>query len=212
MKDYLSALRHGFSGLLKFSGRDDSVTFWSYAATIVFLGMIAMTAGTIPSMMESMTKMHEFAMENPDQATVRQGPGSYSVTIEGNHPELMPDIDGMIGFIALTSAIIVVLLAASVCRRLHDTGLKGYWGLLPLPFLIIGTSMMPDVFENFGSGEEPDLSNFFLLFFNNLLYLASLGLLLFLLLRKSVPDPTDQDKMENSQDTRPKVARRISDK
>ena len=193
MRDYLAALKNGFCGLFRFSGRDGSVLFWSYAATIIFLGMVLMIAGMIPAISESMTKMQEFAMQNPDQVTIQHGPGRYSISVEGNHPELMPDIRGMAAFAFAVIGAMLILLAAAVCRRLHDTGLRGFWGLIPIPFLFIGFSLMPGLFENFGSEGELETGKFFLIFFNNILYLASLGLLFFLLLRKSVADPENEE-------------------
>jgi uncharacterized membrane protein YhaH (DUF805 family) len=41
----------------------------------------------------------------------------------------------MIRWVGLLTIPVVLLLAAAVVRRLHDRGLSGAWGLLPLPFL-----------------------------------------------------------------------------
>ena len=188
MRGYLLALKHGFTGVFRFSGRDGSVLFWSYAATILFLAVLTMMAGMIPVMAESMAKMQEFAVQNPEQVTIQHGPNSYSISVHGNHPGLFPDMSGFIEFTAIVSGATAILLAAAVSRRLHDTGLSGFWGLIPVPFLVLGFGLMPDVFEDFGSTDEPDMGKFFLMFFNNLLYIGSLGLLLFLLIRKSKAD------------------------
>jgi uncharacterized membrane protein YhaH (DUF805 family) len=65
-----------------------------------------------------------------------------------------------------------------VTRRLHDRGKGGYWGLPTAIFLVIGLVAMPRVFDNFAhSAGEPDMRLFELMFLNNLLYLASLAVL-----------------------------------
>jgi uncharacterized membrane protein YhaH (DUF805 family) len=81
--------------------------------------------------------------------------------------------------------VVVALLAAAVTRRLHDSGRRGFWGLPPVIFLAVGLSLFPRIFQNMLSGQmTPDtLKVFGLMFANNMLYLASLGLLVFLLVR-----------------------------
>jgi uncharacterized membrane protein YhaH (DUF805 family) len=78
----------------------------------------------------------------------------------------------------------VGLLAAAVSRRLHDSGRRAYWGLMPLPFLLFGLTAFPAMMTQMTASGEPDLSLFFLLFFNNLLYMVALvSLIVFLALR-----------------------------
>lgn len=59
----------------------------------------------------------------------------------------------------------------------------------PVAFLLIGLVLTPRLFRNFASGPAPDLTLFFLLLANNLLYLVSLLLLIFLLARSGTPGP-----------------------
>jgi uncharacterized membrane protein YhaH (DUF805 family) len=135
----------------------------------------------LPEMSASMERMQRFAEEHPDQATVEQGPGSYSITIHGHHPELMPDFSRMMSLIVVGFVVIIFLLAAAVVRRLHDRGKSGAWGLMPIPFIVFASVAMPMLFNQFSQGGTPDLSLFFALFFNNMLYLASLVFLIVLL-------------------------------
>jgi uncharacterized membrane protein YhaH (DUF805 family) len=87
-------------------------------------------------------------------------------------------------------ALAVLLLAAAVTRRLHDRGRRGWWGLAPLPFLVVGMTVFPRLFKTTLAGEmTPDSMRLFgLMFANNLLYLGSLGLLIFLLAGASQPN------------------------
>ena len=122
MASYQVGFWDHFRRLASFSGREDRASFWPYAAFVFGLSMVGMFAVMIPAMAESMRKMQNFAAEHPDQATVTSGPGQYSISIEGNHPELMPDTGGMITAISIILLIAVMLYAAAVVRRLHDRG------------------------------------------------------------------------------------------
>jgi len=174
-------------GLLSFSGREGRKPFWIWAALNLVLSMAMMAAVMVPTMIDMFSRIERFADEHPEQVTRTYGPGSYSIRIEGDHPELMPDFSGMIGWIGLGTMLSVILLAAAVVRRLHDSGRSGVWGLLPLPFLTAGMVMMPRLFDQFAAGPEPDLGIFFAVFLNNLAYLAALGVLIVLLALRGTP-------------------------
>lgn len=182
------SIGHNLAGLVRFSGRDARETFWPYALVLFGLSLVAMALVFIPSFVETMTRMQRFAAEHPELTTVTRGPGSTSMQIRGSHPELMPDFTGAMNGMTAVALIFAALVAAAVTRRLHDRGSTGAWGLLPLLFLVIGAVLMPGEMQGFRTG-APNLAGFFLLFFNNLLYLASLGWLLFLLARDGTAGP-----------------------
>lgn len=46
--------------------------------------------------------------------------------------------DQSIIWMSVVTIVAIASLAAAVARRLHDRGLSGGWGLLPLPFLALG--------------------------------------------------------------------------
>ncbi|OJY53445.1 DUF805 domain-containing protein [Sphingomonas sp. 67-41] len=180
-------IAHNLQRLTRFSGRDTRETFWPYAVTLLVLALAASALVAMPPMLETMAKMQRFAVEHPDQATVRQGPGSYSIQIQGSHPELMPDLHGMLPGMAIILLVFVALVAAAVVRRLHDRGTSGAWALPPLVFLAIGMALTPRLLDVRHGG--PDLSLLPLLFVNNLLYLAALGWLAILLMRDGTIGP-----------------------
>lgn len=190
----LNLIRYNLTNLLNFSGRDSRADFWPYVAFVVGIMFVGMMAIMVPMMADLFGKMRQFAAAHPDQATVESGPGTYSISIQGNHPELMPDMTAITGGFSIVCLAVICLLAAAVVRRLHDRGKSGAWGLMPLPFLATGFAMMPKIFA------EPvsDMTLFNALFFNNLVYLASLGLLIAFLAGESEktenrygPPPTD---------------------
>lgn len=165
--------------LVKFSGRETRAKFWPWAGIVIGLTFLGSFATLAPMMARSMAKMQQFAREHPDQATITSGQGEYHISIEGHHPELMPDFTAFADAMEGIAAIAIVLLAAAVARRLHDTGRTAAWGLLPLPFLFFGFAQMVGLV----SGQEPNMDLFSLLFLNNLCYLGALGLLVLLLSR-----------------------------
>ena len=183
MNLFVDSVRNGFTGLLRFSGRDPAGRFWPYVGVVIALFFVTAAATMTPIMSGTFARMQTFAAEHPDQATVTQGPGSYSIQIHGDHPELMPDMKPFFSVMQVGCALAVLLLAAAVTRRLHDRGRRGWWGLPPVVFLIGGLALFPRLFQSALSGElSPDSMKLFgLIFANNLLYLGSLGLLIFLL-------------------------------
>ncbi|WP_241217854.1 DUF805 domain-containing protein [Sphingomonas sp. 2R-10] len=156
------------------------------------LNMIAGMAAGVPMVFGIVRNMAAFAAAHPDRATVTSGPGQYSVQIDGPvPPELMLEpMRGFMPVVAIVALLSVLLLAAAVVRRLHDSGRRGWWGLLPLPFLATGLIAMIVVFGRVGfSPAEPDVVPFVVLFLNNILYLAALALLVVQLCRPSDPGP-----------------------
>jgi uncharacterized membrane protein YhaH (DUF805 family) len=183
-----STIGRGLRNMARFSGRDTVSQFWIYAGSVLALAMATWMVVFIPFFAATLTRMQKFAAEHPDQADVVSGPGSYSVTIHGNHPELMPDIAGLMAPLVVIIAISVILLAAAVTRRLHDRDWRGYWGVPALIFLAIGMAIMPTFFDSFSksvnAAQEPDMGMFGLLFLNNLLYLGSLAVLVIQLVQR----------------------------
>lgn len=177
----LDILKFHIFNLTSFSGRETRGIFWPYVGMVMILMMAGGMFVMIPFMANTFRKMQHFAIEHPDQVTVQQGPGSYSMQIEGHHPELMPDFGPMIWSMAAVGAVAILFVAAAVARRLHDSGRSGAWGLLPLPFIAFSYVMMPKMM----GGGEPDMGLFFTIFASNLFYLIALCVLVALLVLPS---------------------------
>lgn len=179
------SVRYNLANLLRFGGRESRAVFWPYAAFVFLLSMLAMPAVMIPHFLSFGAQIRDFAASHPDQTTMAQGPGYYSVQINGPtnefHSALSSDFRTMFFSMAVIVVVVVLLVAAAVVRRLHDRGLSGAWGLMPLPFLGYGLYAMPGLF----SMEDIDTSAFFMLFFNNMIYLGTLAALAILLLGPS---------------------------
>jgi uncharacterized membrane protein YhaH (DUF805 family) len=188
-------LREHFAKLLDFKGREDSASFWPYAALVFGIIIVAGMAIFIPMMAHTMRAMQEFAAQHPDQASIASGPGQYSISVSGDHPQFLPG-GAMVAFLAVTFGLAFFLYAAAVVRRLHDRGKSGLWGLMPVPFILYSSVMMPIFFSSVGAGQEPDMTQFFSIFFSNMLYIVTLVALIVMLAGRS--DPT-HNRFDNSE-------------
>lgn len=166
----VESISFNLRNLLNFSGRETRARFWPYAGLVIVLTVVAAYKVMQPEFTASLARMQAFALAHPDQATIKSSGGSYSISIRGFHPELMPDIGAMLPGLGLVAVAAIILLAASVTRRLHDRGRTGWGGLLPLPFLAAGFVMIAKMFTP--QSFEPIL--FAALLANNLIYLGSL--------------------------------------
>lgn len=153
----MSLLGRHLTGLADFSGRENRQPFWLwilivYAAQMV-IGMIIM----IPLMTSWMSSMAPMMQGDPRRFD--------------NHPELvmqmmMPMMRNMMTFAVIMSVIWLVLVAAAVTRRLHDTDRSGWWAapvyaqhvLMPLSYALF----FPKFFEAMGNmrdGMSPEQAN-----------------------------------------------------
>jgi uncharacterized membrane protein YhaH (DUF805 family) len=156
-----------FKRLADFKGREDRGSFWPYAALVYGI----MTAGSFVAMLPLMNSVTSSASQ---------------AASDGN-PPAFPDVGSFFIGIAVMTAVGVLLYAAAVARRLHDGGLSGFWGLMPLPFLVFGMVRMRSVFGSIGSGSEPDMAGFQTIFINNFIYILTVIALIILLARRSDP-------------------------
>ena len=159
-----------FKGLFDFKGREDRASFWPYAAVAFIIVTVVGMIIFVPMMVRSMAAMQEYAARHPDQANITTGPGQYSISVEGHHPEFF-DAGSMAAYLVVTFGLAILLYAAAVTRRLHDRGKSGWWGLMPLPFVIYSSIMMPSVFAGAG---DPNMTLFFSIFVSNMVYIVTL--------------------------------------
>jgi uncharacterized membrane protein YhaH (DUF805 family) len=178
-----------FARLFDFRGSEDRASFWPFAALAFVIIMIAGGLIFVPMMLHSMRAMQDYATQHPDQTTITQGPGQYSISVQGHHPEFFP-METMATYLAVTFGLAILLYAAAVARRLHDRGKSGLWGLLPLPFIIYSSIMMPMLFT---SPEAPNVGLFLSMFLSNLLYMVTLIWLIVMLAGPSSPNASRDD-------------------
>jgi len=177
-----------FTRLFDFKGREDRASFWPYAALVFVIVMVVGMIVLVPMMAHSMEAMQQYAAEHPDQATVTSGPGQYSISVQGNHPEFFDD-RSMVLYLIASFGLSIFLYSGAVVRRLHDRGKSGWWGLMPLPFIIYSTIMIPRVFAS----PAVNINLFFSVFFSNMVYIITLIWLIVWLAGPSEPAPNRYD-------------------
>jgi len=171
-----------FNRLFDFKGKEDRASFWPYAALVFVIVMVIGMIIFVPMMAHSMEAMQQYATEHPDQATIASGPGQYSISVQGNHPEFF-DGQSMALYLVVSFGLSILLYAAAVTCRLHDHGKSGWWGLMPLPFILYSTIMMPRAFAS----PVENMTVFFSIFFSNTFYIITLIVLIVFLASASDP-------------------------
>lgn len=188
MHMFFGMISRGLRKIPTFSGRDSLTQFWMYAGAVLGLAMASWIAVFVPAMVSVFVAMQKFAVEHPDQAEIQSGPGSYSISIQGNHPEFTPDFAGLMAVLSVIVAVSVILLASAVVRRLHDRGKSGFWALPTLILLATSMILAPRLFSEFGKGGEPDMTLFGVMILNNFVYLASGAIVLVQLVQRGSAD------------------------
>jgi uncharacterized membrane protein YhaH (DUF805 family) len=173
MKAIIAAIFYNFRHLTRFSGRDTRAQFWPYAIFLFILQTIISIVMMLPFMAQVMMKSFQLALQHPgsppDQKAITQ-------MMQGT----MADLQSMLMLATpILTALFVILIGAAVTRRLHDRSMTGFWGLMPLPFQIIGMATMPAMFSTWPY--HPNVGLFALLMLNSLLHLAFAILLIVLL-------------------------------
>jgi len=185
-QDMLASVTHNLGNLLSFRGRDDRSTFWPYAALVLLAALIATGAIFLPELWNTLGRIQRFAAEHPDEVTVSEQSGGYSIQFHSFHPELMPDFPRMISGMIPVAVLAVLLLAAAVVRRFRDRGRRAIWGLLPVLFLACGFVFLRRVFIDVAAGHALNIPLIIGVFFNNLFYIVALLLLIWHLAGPSV--------------------------
>jgi uncharacterized membrane protein YhaH (DUF805 family) len=168
---------YNLARLVQFSGRERRRLFWPYAGCVFLLSVAAMNLALTPLLFGEMARLQRFAATHPNQVTVIQGDGGYTVHIHGQHPEFMPDFRGDLVVVAWTTVAVAALLAAAAARRLHDVGRTALWGLTPLPFLAFGFVAFSRLLDQIAAGPVNAgtfMPAFLALFANNVVYLIAL--------------------------------------
>jgi uncharacterized membrane protein YhaH (DUF805 family) len=129
----LGAIKYGLGNLFNFTGRDARQTFWFF---VLFVYLVT-TALTMLAMIPMIANMFSAIFEAASR-------GAPPESVDAMMPALMADMFGSILWVSMGSGIaMIVLLAASLVRRLHDSGMSGWWALAPGAIQVIGLAMLP---------------------------------------------------------------------
>jgi len=185
-------ITHNLSRLTTFTGRDRRAQFWPYAGTLVALYMVTFPLVMMTQMGPMMSNAQAFALAHPEMTNGESIDASQLPdSVKAESLQMARTAGDMFSNVLVANDIIVVvmvlLFAAAVARRLHDRGMSGWWGLMPVPFLAIALVAMPMLFGDFAGPDVPDLGLFGLIFINNMLYNVVLVILIVLLAKRSDP-------------------------
>ena len=127
------AVRHGLVHIFDPRGRDARQTFWYYVLFVVLLRVAGGMVVSIPLTVNMMRAGFEAAQRNDGEAVVQA--------------QMMQQMTGMMQTMAGVGIVIgvvtIVLLAASLARRLHDSGLSGWLVLVPGLSYAVALAMLP---------------------------------------------------------------------
>ncbi|MGZ8998376.1 MAG: DUF805 domain-containing protein [Allosphingosinicella sp.] len=141
MEELLPSTRHNLARLVTFRGRDSKRQFWPWAILVFLIQCIAGIAIMIPWMAGTMNRVIAVVQTMPGKEAQDQQ------LVAAKMEALLRESMAGIGDLWLPSLICqlgaVLLIAASVTRRLHDRNRRGYWGLIPLPFVAISIANLP---------------------------------------------------------------------
>ncbi|WP_419809620.1 DUF805 domain-containing protein [Sphingomonas sp.] len=172
MTSFPQAIRHCLRRLGTFRGRDTRSQFWFFVLGLVIAQQVGSAVVMVPLMF-----LH-FGDAGLAADATASADGFASI---------------MSWFVVIALALpvlAVALLAAAIVRRLHDRGLSGWWGVMPLPFLVLGAAGMYRLFSSFGTdGADVDQQTFAMVLLNNVLYLLTLLVLVILLIKESDRGP-----------------------
>lgn len=169
MTDFVAAGIHGLRNLLRLSGRDSRSQFWFYMLWLMIAQQL-LSGVAVGVLM--VTDFGSLAGTRPPSVAA---PSAVS-------PDHLAFFGTVMSLIVGSVVLVVALLAAAVVRRLHDSDLRGWWGMMPLPFLLFTMMAMASLtssLEHF----SPRL--FGAMFVANLIYLIALVVLIVLLCRPS---------------------------
>jgi uncharacterized membrane protein YhaH (DUF805 family) len=189
MNKVRSAVLLGLAGVLQFNGRSSRTDFWVYAIFVFLLAIGLWGVVMATEMGRTFAEVQQYAKVHPDRVTITSSPSGIAYHIKGNTPGIGPDFGYLLACISGIAVVSIALLASAAVRRLHDTDRTGLWVLLPLPFLFGGLWIMSQVFHEFQTAAQPEMGLFALGFVNNLVYLATVGFVAFLLLRSGSTGP-----------------------
>lgn len=127
------AIKYGLANLANVKGRDARPTFWYYVLFLVVLRFMAGLAISLPTTAHTMSVAMQAAQNHADQAAMQ---AQMFAAMAESLPLAM-----WLGVVV--GAVTAILLVASLVRRLHDSGMSGWWALLPAALQVFALAQAP---------------------------------------------------------------------
>lgn len=136
----LQAIKHGLGNLTNINGRDARQPFWLYVLFLYLVSMAISMVVTMPMMGNVMATAVQQGMAQAGNADPAAADAAARAAITVAVGDMLPTI---IWTSVATALLLILGLSAALARRLHDSGLSGYWALLPVGLQAFSTAMVP---------------------------------------------------------------------
>jgi len=122
------AIKHGLGNLLNFSGRDARQAFWYYVLFVYLIMMAISMIVAVPMVLQGVMA----GVQQGVAAGQSSDPLAAQKVAEAAITRTMTDtMVSMMWVGSATNLLMLLLLGASLVRRLHDSDLAGWWALIP---------------------------------------------------------------------------------
>jgi uncharacterized membrane protein YhaH (DUF805 family) len=142
------AIKHGLGNLLNFNGRDARQAFWFYVLFVYLISIVVSMVVAVPMMFHGVMdgiRVGTAAGQSSDPAAVQ---AATEAAITGS---MMDAMASMMWVGLVTNLLMMLVLAASFVRQLHDSDLAGWWALIPgamqIANMILAPALMQRMFE-----------------------------------------------------------------
>lgn len=130
----LDAVKYGLANIANFGGRDARPTFWYYVLFAYIVNILLSVAVSAPLSISMISKTVRTAIAS----------GGNEAAVRDATMRAVQDMTGTMMWLAIGSGVLMlVLLAASFVRRLHDANLSGFWALIPAALHLGALAMIP---------------------------------------------------------------------
>ncbi|MFJ6025181.1 DUF805 domain-containing protein [Brevundimonas sp. NPDC092305] len=176
-------LTHGFRNLTRFSGRDRRGLFWPHAAIVFILVFAVISIGMTFVITRMFGDTQSFAVANPDAVTIQSSSREYSMQVDPGYAGAPGIPEFKLLFAVVTGGVVlaIILLAAAVSRRLHDTGRAAWWGLVPAAFLGVCICLYPMAMQDMITSPTPNFALFGAGLVSGMIYNVTLVILIVML-------------------------------
>jgi uncharacterized membrane protein YhaH (DUF805 family) len=138
------AIKHGLGNLLNFNGRDARQAFWYYVLFVYLITLAISAIVAVPMVLQGVMSGIQQGM-----AAGQSGdPVAAQTMTEAAITRTMQDtMVSMMWVGSATNLLMLMVLAASFVRRLHDSDLTGWWALIPGAMQVANLFLAPALME-----------------------------------------------------------------
>lgn len=138
------AIKHGLGNLLNFRGRDARQAFWYYLLFVYLIMMAISMIVAVPMVLQGVMAGIQQGMT----AGQSGDPVAAQKLTEAAITHTMTDtMVSMMWVGSVTNLLMLLVLAASLVRRLHDSDLAGSWALIPAAMQVANLFLAPALLQ-----------------------------------------------------------------